>query len=274
MCNFLGGCDCVESLKGKISVVLDNYLISEGIFICVIWECTEKPLVSCDQLLLFSGTAPGGRLKGRGSPPSKGCGDWGRLWPPCCRLCPPPLLGLGDCCGLLPNPELPLLPDPELKFSSPGGGALVVGTSQSSVGGVTHLLLFLSKTSMAGQRWRRGYPPWHAQYLLQDLPRGTLPLASSLQSAENSEEWAMMHTWFQSLLTMLLTAGYVLWPVARVCLLVVEQPPDAELLRGRPIPACPVASTGGLVAEYSVQPVTVLRTLGRVWRRKMSENIL
>jgi len=63
---------------------------------------------------------------------------------------------------------------------------------------------------------------------------------------------------------MLLTAGYVLWPVARVCLLVVEQPPDAELLRGRPVPACPVASTGGLVAEYSVQPVTVLRTLGRV----------
>ena len=60
---------------------------------------------------------------------------------------------------------------------------MVVGTSQSSVGGVTHLLLFLSKTSIAGHLWRRGYPPWQAQYLLQDLPRGTLPLASSLHRA-------------------------------------------------------------------------------------------
>ena len=68
-------CDCVESSKRKISVVLDNYFISEGIFIRVIRECTEKPLVSCDQLLLFSGTAPGGRLNGRGSSPSKGCRD-------------------------------------------------------------------------------------------------------------------------------------------------------------------------------------------------------
>ena len=79
-----------------------------------------------------------------------------------------------------PGPEKSLLP------SSPGGGALVVGTSQSSVGGVTHRLLFLSNTSMAGHRWSRGYPPWHAQYLLQDLPSGTLPLASSLHSAERN----------------------------------------------------------------------------------------
>ena len=54
---------------------------------------------------------------------------------------------------------------PSLKFSSPGSGAEVVGTSQSSVGGVTQRLRSLSNTSMAGQRWRRGYPPWHAQYL-------------------------------------------------------------------------------------------------------------
>ena len=148
----------------------------------------RKPLSgfgTTHQLFVLRGTAPGGKLKGRGSPASKGWGDWGLLWPPWGLLCPPPLLGLGDCCALLPDPDVPLLPDPELKlFSSPGGGALVVGTSQSSVGGVTHLLLFLSKTSIAGQRWRRGYPPWQAQYLLHDLPKGTLPLASSLQRAE------------------------------------------------------------------------------------------
>ena len=41
----------------------------------------------------------------------------------------------------------------------------MVGTSQSSVGGVTQRLRSLSNTSMAGQRCRRGYPPWQAQYL-------------------------------------------------------------------------------------------------------------
>ena len=66
-------------------------------------------------------------------------------------------------------------------------------------------------------------------------------------------------------LTMLLTPGHVLWPVTGVCLLVVEQPPDTELFGGCPVPAGPVAGAGGLVPEYSVQPVTVLCTLGWVW---------
>lgn len=132
----------------------------------------------------FRGTAPGGRLKGRGScscrPPPRGC-PRGGPWGPWGLRPPPPRLGFGDCWGWSePGPEKSLLP------SSPGGGALVVGTSQSSVGGVTHRLLFLSNTSMAGHRWSRGYPPWHAQYLLQDLPSGTLPLASSLHSAERN----------------------------------------------------------------------------------------
>ena len=68
----------------------------------------------------------------------------------------------------------------------------------------------------------------------------------------------------ESILTMLLTACYIVWPVTRVCVLVVQQPSDAELLGGRPIPAIPVSSAGGLVPEYSIQPVTVVSTLGRV----------
>ena len=135
-----------------------------------------------------------------------------------------------------PGPEKSLLP------SSPGGGALVVGTSQSSVGGVTQRLLFLSNTSMAGHLWSRGYPPWHAQYLLQDLPSGTLPLASSLHSAER-KMIVSKHTDHQpeNPLTMFLAAGHVLGPVTGVGLLVVEEASDAELLSGCPIPAGPVA---------------------------------
>jgi len=60
---------------------------------------------------------------------------------------------------------------------------------------------------------------------------------------------------------MFLAASHVLRPVAGVGLLVVEQPADTELLRGGAVPAGPVASAGRLVAEYSVQPVAVLRAL-------------
>ena len=63
---------------------------------------------------------------------------------------------------------------------------------------------------------------------------------------------------------MFLASGDVLWPVAGVCLLVVEEAADAELLGGRPVPAGPVAGAGGLVAEYSVEPVTVLSALGGI----------
>merc|ERR1719384_1993948 len=63
---------------------------------------------------------------------------------------------------------------------------------------------------------------------------------------------------------MFLAASNILRPVAGVGLLVVEQSTNAELLGGRSVPAGPVASAGGLVAEDSVQPVTVLGALGGI----------
>ena len=42
-------------------------------------------------------------------------------------------------------------------------------------------------------------------------------------------------------LTVLLASYDVLWPVAGVCVLVVEQAADAELLGGGAVPAGPVA---------------------------------
>ena len=93
-------------------------------------------------------------------------------------------------CGRLPWETLIPLPLAGLLLrngcfcSSSGGGGVVEGTSQSTVGGETHLLDCLSKTRVAGQRWRRGYPPWQAQYLSQDFPKGTLAFGSSLQRAE------------------------------------------------------------------------------------------
>ena len=71
---------------------------------------------------------------------------------------------------------------------------------------------------------------------------------------------------------MFLASGDVLWPVAGVCLLVVEEAADAELLGRGPVPAGPVAGAGGLVAEDAVQPVAVLRALGRVWDRTGLDN--
>ena len=65
---------------------------------------------------------------------------------------------------------------------------------------------------------------------------------------------------------MFLAAGNILRPVAGMSLLVVEQSTNAELLCGGSVPAGPVASAGGLVAEYSVEPVTVLRALGGIWQ--------
>ena len=69
---------------------------------------------------------------------------------------------------------------------------------------------------------------------------------------------------YKKKLTVLLAAGHVLWPVAGVGLLVVEQAADTELFRSRPVPAGPVAGAGRLVTEDPVQPVTVLRALGRI----------
>ena len=99
--------------------------------------------------------------------------------------------GLGSlslCWGRPPRP--PPLKLPPWDSSSSGAG-VVWGTSQSSVGGETQRLRFLSKTNIAGQRWRRGYPPWQAQYRLQDFPKGTFPLGSSLQSAKYEDKVCM-----------------------------------------------------------------------------------
>ena len=63
---------------------------------------------------------------------------------------------------------------------------------------------------------------------------------------------------------MFLAASNVLRPVTGVGFLVVEQSSDTELFSGCPVPAGPVASAGGLVPEYSVQPVAVLRALGGI----------
>lgn len=60
------------------------------------------------------------------------------------------------------------------------------------------------------------------------------------------------------LLTVLLAAAHVLRPVAGMGLLVVKQAPDAKLLGGRSVPACPVAGARGFMSENAVEPVAVL----------------
>jgi len=72
---------------------------------------------------------------------------------------------------------------------------------------------------------------------------------------------------------MFLAAGNILRPVAGMSLLVVEQSTNAELLCGGSVPAGPVAGAGGLVPEYSVQPVTVLRALGGIGKILVFTNI-
>lgn len=64
---------------------------------------------------------------------------------------------------------------------------------------------------------------------------------------------------------MLLTAVHILRPVAGVCVLVVEQAADTQLLGGGPVPAGPVARARGLVPEDAVQPVAMLRADWRIW---------
>jgi len=72
---------------------------------------------------------------------------------------------------------------------------------------------------------------------------------------------------------MFLAASNILRPVAGVSLLVVEQSTNTELLGGGSVPAGPVAGAGGLVPEYSVQPVTVLRALGGIGKILVFTNI-
>ena len=57
---------------------------------------------------------------------------------------------------------------------------------------------------------------------------------------------------------MLLTAFDVLWPVAGAGPLVVQKTADAQLFRGRAVPAGPVPGARRLVAENAIEPVAVL----------------
>lgn len=66
---------------------------------------------------------------------------------------------------------------------------------------------------------------------------------------------------------MLLAAFDVLGPVTSMGLLVVQKTSDTELFGGGSVPAGPVASAGGLMAEDSVEPIAVLSGDGRVWKR-------
>ena len=70
--------------------------------------------------------------------------------------------------------------------------------------------------------------------------------------------------YFFLFLTMFLTSGYVLRPVAGVGFLVVEKSSDTELFRGGAVPAGPVPGARGLVPKDTVQPVAVFSTLGRI----------
>ncbi len=69
---------------------------------------------------------------------------------------------------------------------------------------------------------------------------------------------------YKEILTMLLATSNILWPVTGVGLLVVQQATNTELFSGCSVPARPVPGAAGLVAENSVQPVTVLGALGRI----------
>lgn len=63
---------------------------------------------------------------------------------------------------------------------------------------------------------------------------------------------------------MFLASLDVLGPIARVGLVMVQQPTDAKLFGRGAVPAGPVPRAAGLVAEYAVEPVAVLGRYGRV----------
>lgn len=58
---------------------------------------------------------------------------------------------------------------------------------------------------------------------------------------------------------MLLTPRNILRPIARMRVLIIEQPPDAQLLRRRPVPARPIPRTRRLMPKNPIQPVAVVR---------------
>lgn len=71
---------------------------------------------------------------------------------------------------------------------------------------------------------------------------------------------------------MLLASLDVLRPVTRVCVLVVQQSADAQLLGGGAVPARPVSRARRLVAEYSVQPVAMVPGYGSICGKRSALN--
>lgn len=59
----------------------------------------------------------------------------------------------------------------------------------------------------------------------------------------------------------------ILGPIARMSVLVVQKSTDAQLFGRCAVPASPVTGARRLVAEYSVQPVTVLTGDGSVYEK-------
>lgn len=66
---------------------------------------------------------------------------------------------------------------------------------------------------------------------------------------------------------MFLAAVNILGPIAAVCIFVVQQAADAQLLGSCAIPAGPVACARCLVAKYAIQPVTMFGGYGTICKR-------
>lgn len=108
-----------------------------------------------------------------------GLKGWGRA---CCGC------NCGCCRGLFCPPwfEPPVADPPAGDSSSSSSGAGVVGggSHPGIVWANSHLRVVGLNARPAGQRWSRGYPPTHNQYLTQLLSMWTEPFGISLQIAE------------------------------------------------------------------------------------------
>lgn len=127
--------------------------------------------------------------------------------------------------------------------------------------------------------WRRGTGGGHLAVLgggshttlpvLVEDQHGGTPLEtwiSALAGPVSVAGFAKWHVAVSVILAqgVLLATSNILWPVAGMGLLVVQQAADTELFCGGSVPAGPIPGAASLVAENSVQPVTVLGALGRI----------
>jgi hypothetical protein len=72
----------------------------------------------------------------------------------------------------------------------------------------------------------------------------------------------------------LLTPVNILGPVAAVGILVVQQTANAQLFGGRSVPTGPISGAGCFMAEYTVQPVTVLGGDWSIWKVKNRSKLI